>query len=203
MKINKILFLVLCLTLVSCNEGNQGSEIESFESVESFDTEEETFESSESLEESESIESEPFSLKCEDFPTPVAGGYPEEGNYQLGELNFYLKDVMQNTGKYSPINTVQMKKEGSYLYNEDPIYGLSLTITVMKNVVEYNNQVMHTAPTVYLSDETTFNNVKASVSEEEQSDRVIYTYLETKDYSHVKIVNESSYAQYLFEISFA
>lgn len=217
MKINKILLLVLCMGLSACSnsetspsdttesdESQAISETDSNESVES----EESIESVESVESIESVEStpsdtEPFSLKCEDFPEPIAGGYPPEGSYDMAGNSFYIYNMMQNTGKYEGTNTIQMKKEGAYFYNENPIYGLTLSITIMKNVVEYNNTIMHTAPTVYASDSTTFSTETITVTEEELSDRMVYTYSGTEEYTHFKVVNESSYAQYIFEVAFA
>lgn len=212
MKINKILLLVLCLGLSACSNSDSipSETVESEETEEISETilSEESVESTESEEPIESVESTPsdteqFSLKCEDFPEPNAGSYPPEGSHEIGNNSFYIKDMMQNTGKFKPTNTIQMKKEESYFYNESPIYGLTLTITIMKNVVEHNNTIMHTAPTVYASDSTTFSTETITVTEEELSDRMVYTYSGTEEYTHFKVVNESSYAQYIFEVAFA
>ena len=194
----KFLFLLsLCFSFVSCGNNNESSEI-----IDSFSSQiEESQTSSEESTESESVVSDPITLNADSFPTSNAGGYPSDGEYNIGGHNFFLSDVMQNNGKYSPTLTIQMKKNVGYFYNINPIYGLTLDITIMKNENEYAG-VMHHPLSLYVSNSTTFTEHQILATEISNTDTTItYLYEGSNEFTHFKISNDSDYAQYLYELS--
>lgn len=177
---NKLFYLLLLSTvLVSCGPSNTPSESE----VESI------------------LQDEPFELFADDFPPSIAGGYPSDGTYKINDKDFYLSNVMQNNGKYNPTLTIQMKKEGSYFYNQNAINGLKLEITLMKNDTAYTGP-MHFAPTLYVSDEINFGEetIESTLLSEDET-MITYSYEGSQNFTHMKIVNESSFAQYLYKVS--
>lgn len=193
----KLLFLLsLCFTFSSCGNNNESSEI-----IDSFPLE--TEESQETIEESiesETYVSDPITLGADLFPVSIAGGYPSDGEYDVGGRNFFLSNVMQNNGKYSPILTVQLKKNAGYFYNLEPIFGLTLEITIMKNESEYTG-AMHYPLSLYVSDSVTFTDNYVLPEQISETDSTItYTYKGSDQFTHFKISNDSDFAQYIYEI---
>ena len=145
-----------------------------------------------------------FTLNYDNVPSSKGSGYPSEGEYLAGEHTFYFSDVMGNNGKYD-IDTIQMKKESSYFYNVNEIHG-RLTITIMKNSYhDYTNNVdvnTEVVPIVYVSKDKTFTNQKIEgIKTNEDNNKITYVFEDSVLYSYFKIVNESSYAQYLESVT--
>ncbi len=184
MKFAKNLLILLTLLCVGCSPSGE---------IQNSESEPEISESEPDIQLEESFEISPSNI-----PPSNAGQYPPAGEYDVNGKMFYLNDVMLNTGKYS-VNTIQMKKQSSYMYNVTEMRFVTLTITIMKN--EYQ-AVMHKVPEVYVSEEVNVWNDKAShTSEHDNGDSIVYTFDGLLDYRYYKIANESSYAQYVTSIT--
>ena len=115
-----ISLLPLCLLLVGC--GETSSVISSVEAsstssvVESSQEKSSLEESMESSSEESSIEAKSYSLSYSDIPANEKGGYPEDSTITASDGGtYYIHQCMQGSGDYA--NTIQMRKETSYLFN--------------------------------------------------------------------------------------
>lgn len=199
MKFNKLLiFLVLLCTACASSNNQTNTEPVEPETSEIETSDNETSDEPNSSDiDTEVEESLDYTINASMIPSGTSGQYPDDGEYSLSERNFYISLIQPNTGKYS-VNTIQMKKDTSYLYNIEPFYMKDLSITIMKN--EYN-VVMHKVPTIYVSDSVEFTESTISPSNEIDNGESITYNFSSSNYTYFKIANESSYAQYILEIS--
>lgn len=221
MKIKNILLIPLILFISSCNKPEpvpptdsfypsvsnsettsiQESSISSEES--SISSEESSLESIESVE--NTIIEKEIVLDFEDVPANQSGSYVADDEYEVEDYTFFYSSIMQNSGKFDS-NVIQMKKEVGYIQNVDALPS-ELTITIMKNsFYDYSvgtNVSAAIVPTVYAGNQIDeLNEVLSSTLIEETDKTLTYKLEESKNYSYFKIVNESSYAQYIVNITF-
>lgn len=145
-------------------------------------------------------------------PEPNKGTYPGDGVFSLGTSSFAYHDIMKNTGKYKPKETIQMKKATGYIQSTTSI-SADLSISIYGNVFTNKNGTTDgtVLPTVYgfktAPEVGEFSSgvvlTPSDLSPAVQNGQVsTATYLDSKSYSYFAIVNESRYAQYLDSITF-
>lgn len=221
MKIKNILLIPLILFINSCNKPEpvpptdsfypsvsnsemtsiQESSISSEES--SISSEESSTESIESVE--NTIVEKEIVLDFEDVPANQSGSYVADNEYEVEDYTFFYSSIMQNSGKFDS-NVIQMKKEVGYIQNVDALPS-ELTITIMKNsFYDYSvgaNVSAAIVPTVYAGNQIDeLNEILSSTLIEETDKTLTYKFEESINYSYLKIINESSYAQYIVNITF-
>ena len=221
MKIKNILLIPLILFINSCNKPEpvpptdsfypsvsnsemtsiQESSISSEES--SISSEESSTESIESVE--NTIVEKEIVLDFEEVPANQSGSYVADNEYEVEDYTFFYSSIMQNSGKFDS-NVIQMKKEVGYIQNVDALPS-ELTITIMKNsFYDYSvgaNVSAAIVPTVYAGNQIDeLNEILSSTLIEETDKTLTYKFEESINYSYLKIINESSYAQYIVNITF-
>ena len=206
----KLLLLIpVIASLIACNPNNPSSSskedesseetfiTETGESEETTETTEEETTTEESSEEAEALFA---SIGFDDVPAPVNGNeYPAESDITVESgATFHIDGVMQNTGKFKPTNTIQFRsiKKGSagYIYNNIPLKG-QLTITIMKNYVEYNQTDMSGELTVAVSSGESEDTAILQCTKTEEDGKYIFVYEKTEMH-YYRIINNSDYAVY-------
>ena len=215
---NKKLFLLIpfILSLGACNQKATDSNT-SKESIETSDELSESYEESiipvseDSEEQSESEDSQEevdiaYATITPDLaPNDNNGGYPNDGELvTLEGSEFSYSRIMKNTGKFKPVVTIQFSNEGQgsgFIYNTTPIKG-KLTITIMKNYVEYTQTDMSGELSVYVKDslDTPLAQALEPVSKVEEDGKYIFTYQENVELHYYRIINMSEYAVYATSI---
>ena len=226
MKRNTLLLISLIIITSSCNKPSPAAPTDSFypsiedsvvisetsSNLESNDSESASMNSSDnnSTDEKETtgetiIVKKEIILDFEDVPANQSGSYVADNEYEVDDYTFFYSSIMQNSGKFDN-NVIQMKKEVGYIQNIDAL-NAEIFITLMKNsFYDYSigaNVSATIVPTIYVGD--TIDNLNVTLSPtliEETDTTVTYKLEESKNYSYFKIVNESSYAQYLVNITF-
>lgn len=193
-----ISLLPLCLLLVGC--GETSSVISSVEAsstssvVESSQEESSVEESMESSSEESSIEAKSYSLSYSDIPTNEKGGYPEDSTITASDGGtYYIHQCMQGSGDYA--NTIQMRKETSYLFNTIAMKG-TLTFTINRKIVAYNNQDVTGIPTLYVGSEAHPSETATTLTETVAEDGNSKTFTAAID-GYFTLADESSYAMYI------
>lgn len=221
MKNKNILLIPLILFINSCNNPEPVPPTDSFyPSVSNSETtsiqessissEESSISSEESSTESiESVENtiieKEIILDFEDVPANQSGSYVADDEYEVEDYTFFYSSIMQNSGKFDS-NVIQMKKEVGYIQNID-VLPSELTITIMKNsFYDYSVGAEVSAaivPTVYAGNQIEeLNEILSPILIEETDKTLTYKFEESINYSYLKIINESSYAQYIVNITF-
>lgn len=226
MKRNTLLLIPLILFVSSCNKTNLISSTESFypsiedsvvisetsSNLESNDGESASVNSSDnkSSDEKETtgetiIVKKEIVLDFLDVPANQSGSYVADNEYEVDDYTFFYSSIMQNSGKFDS-NVIQMKKEVGCIQNIDAL-NAEIFITLMKNsFYDYSigaNVSAAIVPTIYVGETIDNLNVTLTPTLIEETDTTLtYKLEESKHYSYFKIVNESSYAQYLVNITF-
>ena len=210
---NKKLFLLipLILSLGACNQKAAESNTSSDELSESYEetiisVSEDSEESSESTTDSQEEVDIAYATITPDLaPNDNNGGYPNDGELvTLEGSEFSYSRIMKNTGKFKPVDTIQFSNEGKgsgFIYNTTPIKG-KLTITIMKNYVEYTQTDMSGELSVYVKDslDTPLAQALEPVSKVEEDGKYIFTYQENVELHYYRIINMSEYAVYATSI---
>ena len=210
---NKKLFLLipLILSLGACNQKAADSNTSSDELSESYEetiisVSEDSEESSESTTDSQEEVDIAYATITPDLaPNDNNGGYPNDGELvTLEGSEFSYSRIMKNTGKFKPVDTIQFSNEGKgsgFIYNTTPIKG-KLTITIMKNYVEYTQTDMSGELSVYVKDslDTPLAQALEPVSKVEEDGKYIFTYQENVELHYYRIINMSEYAVYATSI---
>lgn len=226
MKRNTLLLISLIIITSSCNKPSPAAPTDSFypsiedsivisetsSNLESNDSESASMNSSDnkSTDEKETtgetiIVEKEIILDFEDVPANQSGSYVADNEYGVDDYTFFYSSIMQNSGKFDS-NVIQMKKEVGYIQNID-VLPSELTITIMKNsFYDYSVGAEVSAaivPTVYAGNQIDeLNEVLSSTLIEETDKTLTYKFEESINYSYLKIINESSYAQYIVNITF-
>ena len=158
-----------------------------------------------------------FQLKAGNVPEGKNGQYPADGTFNVFDVDVAYSYIQSSHGKLSDKNQayIQMKKEVSYFMTQTAKTGL-LTIGVFGNTFhDYTSDVdiiaselpvvygFHAKPTVgdFGSGEVlTPNDLDHAYVKDEISTAVYPT---SVNYDYFAFVNESSYAQYISEITLA
>ena len=210
---NKKLFLLipLILSLGACNQKAAESNTSSDELSENYEetiipVSEDSEESSESTTDSQEEVDIAYATITPDLaPKDNNGGYPNDGELvTLEGSEFSYSRIMKNTGKFKPVDTIQFSNEGKgsgFIYNTTPIKG-KLTITIMKNYVEYTQTDMSGELSVYVKDslDTPLAQALEPVSKVEEDGKYIFTYQENVELHYYRIINMSEYAVYATSI---
>ena len=203
-----VLLIPLILSLGACTSSDKPSNVDNSdelsesleESIESLSEEE-----SESEESKEEVEAKFATITPDIVPSDNNGGYPDDGEFTTLEGSvFSYSRIMKNTGKYKPVDTIQISNESKgsgYLYNTTPVKG-HLTITIMKNYVAYNDTDMSGELSVYVKDslDTPLAQALEPVSKVEEEGKCIFTYQENVQLHYYRIINMSEYAVYATSI---
>ena len=221
MKRNTLLLIPLILFVSGCDKTNLTSLTESFNpsvedsvvnsetssNLESNDSESSSMNSSDEKETTGEtiIVKKAIVLDFLDVPANQSGSYVADNGYEVDDYTFFYSSIMQNSGKFDS-NVIQMKKEVGCIQNIDAL-NAEIFITLMKNsFYDYSvgaNVSAAIVPTIYVGETIDNLNVTLTPSLIEETDTTLtYKLEESKNYSYFKIVNESSYAQYLVNITF-
>ena len=219
----KYLLLFSALFLLSACASNSNKPSDTSDSEEDVSENSEVIESEEgpesqesepsiSEEESETEAENDFILDYSSFPAQTGSGYPADQDITSEGYSFHVSNCCQNTGKFSPISVIQMRKQNAYFYNTVALNG-KLTIEVMVNTfTDYQNGGVEVdatiCPTIYrastqsgLESASPINITQGTLNEEGNIKTFV---LNTESgVSYFKLANESSYAQYIRSVTWS
>ena len=151
-----------------------------------------------------------LTLLPEHFPSQTGNGYPADQDIEVDGAIFSISDVClgnwKKDKKAEAIAAIQMKRGSGLIEGKTPIKG-TLTIKLLPNSFHDYQQDIDVdaaiAPTVEIASSLEGEKTKITCVESEGEIGKVFTYNSVSEPSYFTISNDSSYAQYATEITWA